>query len=168
MSKVLFSDNQIQDCVDKIAKQFNELYSESSEDSVVLAPILQGVIPFFSDVIKKITFDPYVDYVGISSYHGTTQKEFNIYKMFDPTLIQGKTVWLFDDLADSGNTLSFLSKMLKQFGAKEVKTCVLIKKKHCPYPVDIYGFEMNDEWIWGYGLDAPNGRGRTLNAIYCK
>ena len=105
---------------------------------------------------------------GVKSYDGEHQKEHHLYKMIDPNMLKGKVVWLFDDVADSGNTLQFMSKMLKQFGAVEVKTCVLLKKRHCKYPVDVYAFEMGSEWIWGYGLDAPNGRGRLLNTIYHK
>lgn len=167
MNKVLFNPIQIQDVTYGISQHLNSLYNEQNEDQVVFAPLLQGAVPFFADVAKGIMFDPYVDYIGISSYEGVTQKEFNLYRMFDPSLVKGKTVWLFDDVVDSGNTLSFLTKLLSQFGAKEIKTCVLIKKKSCTFTVDLYGFEC-DEWIWGYGMDAPNGRGRLKNAIYSK
>jgi hypoxanthine-guanine phosphoribosyltransferase len=29
-------------------------------------------------------------------------------------------------------------------------------------------YDIADEWIWGYGLDAVDGTGRTLNDIICK
>ena len=73
---------------------------------------------------------------------------------------------LFDDIADSGNTLNFLTSMLKQYGAKEVKSCVLIKKAHCAHPIDVCGFTMTeDHFVFGYGMDGVDGRGRSLNTI---
>ena len=168
MNKILYNPWQIEDVVDGIANHLTDLYGFENEHEVVFAPILQGAVPFFSDICRYLPFDPYVDYIGVSSYAGEQQTEFNLYKAPDPAIVNGKTVWLFDDIADSGNTLDFLKKLLLSLGAKQVKTCVLLKKRHCKYPVDLYGFDMDDEWVWGYGMDAPNGRGRLLNTIFCK
>jgi len=168
MNKILYNPFEIEEVVEGIASHFNDLYNHDNESEVVFAPILQGAVPFFSDICRYITFDPYIDYIGVNSYVGQDQTEFNLYKAPDPTIVRGKIVWLFDDIADSGNTLQFLKNLLLSLGAKEVKTCVLLKKDHCMFPVDVYGFPMKDEWVWGYGMDAPNGRGRILNAIFCK
>ena len=166
MIRVLLSEKHIEQIAQTIAQKLNSMYMGEAEESVVLAPILQGAVPFYHEVAKRLEFDPYVDFIGISSYEGTTQKEFNIYKMFDPEMVSGRVVWLFDDLADSGNTLQFLKNMLLQYGAKDVKVCVLLKKAHCSFPVDIVGQEVGNDWVWGFGMDAPNGRGRTLNTVY--
>lgn len=168
MNQILYTPWQIEDVVDGIATHLNTLYDQHNEDEVVLAPILQGAVTFFSDVSRNLLFNPYVDYIGVSSYSGSEQGEFNLYKAPDPEIVKGRTVWLFDDIADSGRTLDFMKTVLLSVGAKEVKTCVLLKKSHCTYPIDLYGFPMNDEWVWGYGMDAPDGRGRLLNAIFCK
>ncbi len=168
MDQMLYNSSQINACVNRLSKKLNSLYDWENEHNIILAPILQGAVSFFSDITKKLTFDPYIEYIGISSYVGTKQKEFHLYKMIDPKLVQNKTIWLFDDIADSGNTLRFLTNTLMQFGAKEVKTCVLLKKKHCTYPVDLVGLKINNEWVFGYGMDNDNGRGRILNAVHYK
>ena len=168
MNRILYTPWQIEEVVDGIATHLNTLYDQENEDQVVLAPILQGAVPFFSDVSRNLLFNPYVDFIGVSSYVGEQQTEFNLYKAPDPTIVKDRVVWLFDDIADSGKTLEFLKALLLSLGAKEVKTCILLKKNHCPFPVDLYGFPMDNEWVWGYGMDAPDGRGRLLNAIFCK
>ena len=171
-SEILYGHLEIQKKVVSIANYFNnknyydKLYKQDEE--LVFVPILQGVVPFFSDIVKNIEFDPFIEYIGISSYEGESQKGFNLYKPIDPEIVKGRKVWVFDDIADSGKTLGFVVGMLEQYGAKEVNTCVLLKKKHCIYPINIHGFEMNDEWVWGYGMDAPNGKGRGLKDIYYK
>lgn len=168
--EIILQSNQLDDIAYGVANAINETYNDQTievEHEIVFCPILQGAIPFFVDVCKYTLIEPYVDYIGISSYKGKEQnEEFSVYKVFTADMVKGKTVWLFDDIADSGKTLSFLSKLALSFGAKEVKTCVLLKKKSCPFPVDIYGYELEDDyWVWGYGMDAPNGRSRTSNIL---
>lgn len=168
VTKTLFDPGQIDDCIYGIACAINGMYPDlEAESNIVFCPILTGVIPFFADLSKYIEIEPYVEYIGAASYEGTEQQEIKTYRMPSADLIKGKTVWLIDDIADSGNTLKHLRDLLLSYGAKEVKTCVLLKKNTCPFPVDIYGFPLEDDaWIHGYGLDAPNGRGRTSPALY--
>jgi len=166
METTLYNSRQIEQAVLRIADVVNQNCRNRSD--VVLMPILQGAVPLFADVCKHLEFDPYVEYIGVSSYVQQQQKQFNLYKWIEPTTVQDKCVWLFDDIADSGNTLNFLKSMLMQMGAKEVHTCVLLKKRTCPVEVDVAGFVMGDEWVWGYGMDAPDGRGRILDEIVCK
>ena len=167
-TRVLFDPVQIDDCVWGIAKHINEKYKDGDEEvNIVFCPILTGVIPFFTNLATYLEFDPYVEYIGAASYEGTEQQEIKTYRMPDPELIKGKDVWLFDDIADSGKTLQHLTDILTSYGAKRVYTCVLLKKNTCPFPVDVYGFPLeSDAWIHGYGLDAPNGRGRISPALY--
>lgn len=167
-TKILFDPVQIDDCVWGIANTINGMYPDpDAESNTVFCPILTGVIPFFADICRYVEIDPYIEYIGVSSYNGTEQQDkFNVYKLPVADNIKGRTVWLFDDIADSGLTLDFLTRTLFSMGAKEVKTCVLLKKNTCTFPVDIYGFPLeNDDWIHGYGMDAPNGRGRISPAL---
>jgi len=165
--QIILQPDQLDDIAYNTAQAINNLYEDLEiEQDIVFCPILQGAVPFFAEICKYLLIEPYVDYIGVSSYQGKQQKEFLVYKMPDANLVKGKTVWLFDDIADSGKTLKFLKTTLLSFGAKEVKACVLLKKQSCQYPVDIYGYPLEDEmWVWGYGMDAPNGRGRTSNIL---
>ena len=167
-TKVLYNPIEIDDCVWGIANTINGMYPDNlAESNIVFCPILTGVVPFFADICKYVEIDPYIEYIGVSSYNGTEQQDkFNVYKLPVADNIKGRTVWLFDDIADSGLTLDFLTRTLFSMGAKEVKTCVLLKKNTCTFPVDVYGFPLeNDDWIHGYGMDAPNGRGRISPAL---
>lgn len=168
-TRVLFDPVEIDDCVWGIANVINEKYQNHDEESsLVFCPILTGAIPFFTNLSNYLQFDPYIEYIGVSSYNGTEQQDkFNVYKLPPADTIKDRIVWLFDDIADSGLTLDFLTRTMLSMGAKQVKTCVLLKKNTCTFPVDIYGFPLeNDDWIHGYGLDAPNGRGRISPALF--
>jgi hypoxanthine phosphoribosyltransferase len=168
--EIILSPNELEEIAFGVAEVINNLYDNKTlevEHEVVFCPILQGAVPFFADICKGLLMEPYVEYIGVSSYKGKEQqKEFNVYKVPVHDVIKGRTVWLFDDIVDSGRTLDFFTKLLLSMGAKEVKTCVLLKKKSCTFPVDVYGYELDDDmWVWGYGMDAPNGRGRTANVL---
>lgn len=141
------------------------LYNKQNEHNVLFVPVLQGAIPFFHDICQHLSFDPYIEYIGVKSYEGIAQKDHIIYKTVNKDLIENREVWLFDDIADSGNTFKFLTNMFLYMGAKSVNTCVLLKKRKCPFPVTLHAFEMDDEWVWGYGMDGPNGRGRSLPMV---
>lgn len=168
-TEIILRPDELEEIAFGVAEQINQHYDNTTEaeNDVVFCPILQGAIPFFADICKGVLIEPYVEYIGVSSYVGKEQqKQFNVYKVPVHDVIKGRTVWLFDDIADSGKTLDFFTKLLKSMGAREVKTCVLLKKKSCTYPVDVYGYELDDDmWVWGYGMDAPNGRCRTSNVL---
>lgn len=161
--KVLVREKEIKKHVKRIANTLDERY-EGMGDKLVIVPILQGAIPFFSDIAKAMTLDCLVDTVGVRSYVGKVQGEFDLYKDFNSNL-SGKHVWLIDDIADSGNTLTYLKNIAKQRGAVSVHTCTMLKRKSCPIHVDLFGREIDGEWVVGYGMDDVNGLGRTLNDI---
>ena len=70
--------------------------------------------------------------------------------------VRGQDVLLVDDILDSGRTLSFACRHLKDLGARTVKACVLLDKpsrRVVPVQADFIGFTVPDEFIVGYGLD---------------
>ena len=160
---ILFSQKEIEEFSKKVAHTLDVRY-KGIENKLVLAPILQGAIPFFSEISKNMTLDCLVDTVGIKSYRGKVQGNFDVYKDFSLDL-KGKHVWLIDDIADSGKTLQYLTRVVVDRGAYAVSTCTLLKRKGCPVELTMYGKEIDDEWCVGFGMDNEDGMGRTLNNI---
>ena len=63
---------------------------------------------------------------------------------------------ILDDILDSGNTLLAIRKMLETANPRSIQTCVLLSKKKARarvVDVDYVGFEIEDEFVVGYGLD---------------
>ena len=155
MSKLLITPPAIESRVLDLSDLINNKYT-GTEVLPVLTPIMQGGITFFSDLARFLTIEAYVDYVGVSSYKGKTQGMFDLYKTWN-TDLTGKDVWLIDDIADTGNTLSYLEKLAYKEGAKKVYKATLLRRKDCPVPLDFSGFDLDTEWVFGYGMDDPNG-----------
>lgn len=162
-NSILFSQKEIEEFSKKVAATLDEEY-KGRGDELVLVPLLQGAIPFYSEIIKNLNTDCLVDSVGIKSYDGKVQGAFNVYKDFNVDLT-GKHIWLIDDIADSGRTLEFLIDKVLQKGAATVNTCTLLTRRNCPMDVDLCGKIIDDEWCVGFGMDGADGLGRTLNDI---
>lgn len=169
MEKMLFSPLAIEDKVVELADIINSKYPPGQRTNPneypVLTPILQGGITFFQDVAKNLLFDAYVDCVGVSSYNGKTQGDFDLWKPWSIDLIE-KDVWLIDDIADSGNTLAYLERLAYEKGANHVYKATLLRRNTCPLELDFSGFNLDDEWVFGYGMDHPDGLGRLSDSIY--
>lgn len=160
---IILSQRDIEDFAKKVASMLDGIYNGAGS-KLVLVPLLQGAIPFFSEITKNMTLDCLVDAVGLSSYSGKVQGEFNVYKDFSLD-IKGKHIWLIDDIADSGNTIKYLTRKAIQEGALTVNTCTMLKRKSCAVDVTLYRKVIDKEWCVGFGMDDAEGLGRTLNDI---
>jgi len=73
-------------------------------------------------------------------------------------------VLVVEDIVDTGTTLSYLLDLLRLRGPASVRTCAFLRKEKGGPPVDYVGFEIEDEWVVGYGLDYAEAY-RTLPYI---
>ena len=84
-----------------------------------------------------------------------------------------KNLYIIDDIIDSGNTMNTLIKHFEKQNPNKISVVTLLQRKvnlrnrFVGYPVDLYGFEIDDEWVVGCGLD-DNGLRRNLGSIYKK
>jgi len=79
----------------------------------------------------------------------------------------GQHVLLLDDIYDTGLTLSALRARLLTERPASLRTGVLLAKKRpraAEVPLDYRGFEIEDEFVVGYGMDYQ-GRFRNLPCI---
>ena len=99
-----------------------------------------------------------LDFMAISSYGSATKTSgvVRILKDLDNDIL-GKDVIVVEDIVDSGITLSYLTKILMQRGAKSLKVAALLDKparrKVPDLKVDYMCFDIPDAFVVGYGLD---------------
>ena len=152
--KVLISKEDIAKRIKEIAKEITDDYNG---ESLLLVGILKGSVLFFSDLIREIELPVSMDFMAVSSYgSGTTSSgEVKMIKDLDKT-IEGKNVLIVEDIIDSGNTLSYLKKLLLSRNPKSLKLCTLLDKpdrRTADITVDYCCFTIPDEFVVGYGLD---------------
>ena len=70
--------------------------------------------------------------------------------------IEGRDLIVVEDILDSGNTLSYLLKLLQARRPASIRLCTLLDKpsrRTKPIQADYVGFQVEDLFVVGYGLD---------------
>ena len=152
--KKLISEKQINERVKELA---STLYNEYKDDEVVFICTLKGAVFFACDLLKKYKGDARLEFLRVSSYSGknsTGKIELNLSISKDN--IEGKNVVIVEDIVDTGNTLKFLKEYIGNMNPKSIKICTLLNKEErrkVKIEADYVGFEIEDLFVVGYGLD---------------
>jgi hypoxanthine phosphoribosyltransferase len=152
----LFSKEQIQDRIKELAEEINKEYQNSQE--LVVVGVLCGSFLFLADLVKHLNLPVQIEFIRLSSY-GTEQTSSGKVKPVDLTLpsLEGKDVLIVEDIVDTGLTATFLFDYIKiQHKAKKIRFVALLNKicsRIKPVTVDYTGFEIDDKFVVGYGLD---------------
>ncbi len=151
---VLIPEKEIEKRVCEIAEQISKDFEGKS---ITLICILKGGVMFLVDLAKRIRQNVEFDFMDVSSYENGTESSGNIKINKDlENPIEGKNVVIVEDIIDSGRTLSYLYRYLKDKKPAALKICTLFDKPErrvFDIKVDYTGFEIPDEFIVGYGLD---------------
>ena len=142
-------------------------YCKHEGGGIVFVCVMKGGFMFFSDLIKKIKYPIEVDFVKCSSYDGQSQKKLEMHYDIE-TNVKDKTIFLVDDILDSGNTMNELKDHYMKLGAKQVETVSAVYKENLDFPDHffIYKQPVNvNPWYIGYGMDGPKGYSRNLETI---
>lgn len=151
---IMITQDEIQAKAREIGKQIEK---DFAGEEVVLVGILRGAVLWMADVMKNVDLDMTIDFMACSSYGAATKSSgvVKINKDLD-TDLNGKNVIIVEDIVDSGVTLNYLRGYLKSRGAKAIKICTLLDKpegRRVDIDADYVGFEVDDRFIVGYGLD---------------
>lgn len=168
--RVLISEREIDERLDKLAKEIDEYLSslpENEQDKVIFIGLLSGCIHFVSDLTRKVKHDHKLAFIKASSYINNKRGDLTIDENI-PT-VKNHHVIVLDDICDSGNTLNKVVEKLLEDAPLSLKTCVLVnkildEKNHRP---DYTVFNINDVFIYGYGLDYDEYK-RNLRDIRIK
>ena len=160
----LIAENALQTRVREVAQQIRR---DAGREPILLLGVLKGAFMFMADLMREIEGEVTCDFISVSSYNGTTSSgEVQIRKDVDSPL-EGRTVIIVEDIVDTGLTLQYLQGILQKRNPKSLKTACLLSKptrRKATVPVDYIGFEIEDKFVVGYGLDF-NERYRNLPYI---
>lgn len=163
---VLYNEQEIQSKIKELAQEMNKFYN-GEEVYVVCA--LKGAVMFAVDLVKHLNMPLKMEFIRLSSYNGGTKSSGKV-NAVDISLpdLNGKNVLVVEDIVDTGLTAKFLLDFLNcNFHTKSTKFCSLLDKKitrQTDVEPDYYGFEVDDKFLVGYGLDY-DGYYRNLTYI---
>lgn len=163
---ILHHETTILSRLDGMARDIMRDYT--GKELTVVA-ILQGGLILMADLLRRVQLPLRIETISVASYHGGTESsgrvEFLQNRLPD---INGRHVLLLDDILDSGRTLHAIRERLASACTPaSVRICVLLRKRKqraCVVQADYVGFDIDDEFVVGYGLDY-DGRYRNLPYI---
>lgn len=155
-AQVMISEEDIKDRVRELGEEIQEHYADSDKD-LVLVGLLRGSVIFMADLCRAIAKPHELDFMTVSSYGAGTVSSGEIKIVQDlGSEIHGKDVLIVEDIIDSGRTLSKVIDVLKTRNPNSIEICTLVSKparREVEVAVRFLGFEVEDKFIVGYGLD---------------
>lgn len=165
LERVLFDEPTILRRLDEIAAQISADYHD--RELTVIA-VLNGSLIFMADLLRRIPLPLKLDCLSVASYHGGTRSTGEVvFKQLLLPDVADRHILILDDILDSGVTLNAIRRKLEEARPRSVRVCVLLKKKidrAVPIDADYVGFEIENEFVVGYGLDYME-RYRNLPCI---
>jgi hypoxanthine phosphoribosyltransferase len=163
---LLFSKETIRNKVKELAIQISSDYEKKEP---IFIGILNGSVFFLSDLLREVNVPLKMDFMRASSYGSETVSSATVRLTKDIEIpIQGKPVILVEDIVDTGLTLSHIVKGLEHRHPESIKICALINKlerREVSISVDYWGFQIEEGFVVGYGLDYDENY-RQLPDIY--
>ena len=147
---------------EQIARRVREMGAQIERDyqnkELVLLGVLKGSYMFISDLARTIDLPLSIDFIGLSSYGEATESSGVVKITSDLTKpIENKHVLIVEDIVDTGLTMRYLLDNLATRRPASVKLCTLLHKPsraRTRIPIDYLGFQIEDRFVVGYGLDA--------------
>ena len=152
--QVLFSRQEIEAVVKKLAAEISEYYRDKNP---LVVGILKGSFIFMADLVRILDFPLEVDFIRLSSY-GQGKESSGEVKVVQElsTDITGRDVLVVEDIVDTGRSVAFLIDYLIKGEPASLRLCVLTDKpsrRQVPVNIDYKGFTVPDRFLVGYGLD---------------
>lgn len=153
LGKVIIPQNRLQQRVSELGLEISHAYVQ--KDLIVVA-ILKGSFIFAADLLREISVTTAIDFMSISSYAGQSGSGVvRITKDLEES-IRGRNVLLVEDIIDTGLTVSYLTRVLRQREPASLEICTLLDKsarRIIDLPIAYRGFEIPDVFVVGYGMD---------------
>ena len=162
----LFSSQKIQAKISQLAKEISRDYKNKTP---IFVGVLNGAIIFLSDLIRHLDIECEIDFIKISSYGNKriSSGQITMIKDFSADL-NSRDVIVVEDIVDSGLSVNYLKKRIETMKPASIKfVSLLVKRDNVikPYKIDYVGFEIENKFVIGYGLDIAQ-KYRNLNSIY--
>jgi hypoxanthine phosphoribosyltransferase len=151
--KVLYSQRAIQARIKQLAAGIRRHYKGKP---LTVIGLMNGSVFFLVDLLRQLPEETHVECWTIASYAGT--KSTGTVRGLDAYTrgFRGRNVLIIDDILDTGRTLHAVRAHVKKLGADDIRICVLLSKlrpRERAVTADWSGFDMEDRFVIGYGLD---------------
>ena len=152
LEKILISKTQIE-------QRLIDLGSEISNDykgkEIHIVGVLNGAFIFLADLARNLEVSCKICFLQASSYNDKKVSSGKV-KLMHNLDLRGKDVLVVEDIFDTGLTLKCILEDLQMQEPNSIEVCTFLSKKvpkKIPINVKYVGFEIEDRFVIGYGLD---------------
>ena len=154
IERVLFTEEELKRRVKELGGQLTRDFADKDP---VFVGVLKGCFVFMADLLRSVDMHCTMDFMAVSSYGSgtTTTGAVKINKDLSAD-IEGRHVIIVEDILDSGVTLSYLKQYLSVRKPASISIVTLLDKpsrRKADIRADYAGFEVEDAFVVGYGLD---------------
>lgn len=154
IGKIIFSPAEIEEKVWDLGEAISRDYAGRNP---LLVGVLKGVLVFMADLLRAITIPVEVDFMAISNYSPQARASgvVRLEKDFE-TPLEDRHVLFVEDVIDTGLTLNYLLRSLRERNPASLEICTLFNRPHhrlIDIPIKYKGFDLPDKFVVGYGLD---------------
>ena len=150
--EILISSSEINQRVAQLGKEISVDYQGRE---LHLVGVLNGAFIFLADLVRQINIPCQICFLQASSYKDQKVSSGEVILMHNLDL-SGKNVIVVEDIVDTGLTLKHILEDLQQQKPASIEICALLSKNipdKIPVEVKYIGFEIEDRFVVGYGLD---------------
>ena len=154
IERILFTEEQLKGRIAELGAQITADYRDRNP---IFVGVLKGCFVFMADLLRCVDVYCTMDFMSVSSYGDgvTSTGAVKINKDLSRD-IAGRHVIIVEDILDSGITLSYLKKYLSVRNPASISIVTLLDKpsrRRADISADYSGFEVEDAFVVGYGLD---------------
>jgi hypoxanthine phosphoribosyltransferase len=152
----------------RVTELANRLTIDYHGKNPLFLSVLNGSFMFTSDLMKAFLSPCEISFIKLASYEGT-ESTGNIQTLIGlNNQIENRDIIIIEDIVDTGNTVKKILDLVKDHKPASVKILTLLFKPEAfqeDFEIDYVGFEIENKFVVGYGLDY-DGYGRNLDQIY--
>ena len=153
--EVLITRQEIQARITEMARTIRSDFGAGTP--IHFVAVLKGAFMFLSELIRAIDGPVTCDFIAVSSYGAATKSSGEVRLLKDLDIpLQGRHVIIVEDIVDTGLTLAYLQDVMRARDPQSLRTACLLSKpsrRKVDVKVEYIGFEIEDRFVVGYGLD---------------
>jgi len=160
----IITTEQLQKRVKELGRQISDDYKGQT---IQMLAVLENAFIFVADLVRAVDVPVVCQFVK-PKYNrreaGSGSDVMEIFFSHEPE-IKGQHILLVEGLVHSGVTTDFLMGDLRSRGAASVKLATLLDRqsaRRVPLQPDYFGFLVDEAFVVGYGLGAPEQTNRNL------
>ncbi len=163
----LADETTVEAALDRMAA---EITARLADANPLVYAVMNGGLILAGRILPRLPFPLEVAYLHASRYGHALQGTLLDWRVRPTQDLRGRTVLVLDDILDEGHTLKAIIEHLKDEGAAEVLSAVLVHKLHERKAVpgmraDFTGLDIADRFLFGCGMDYK-GYWRNAPGIY--